>query len=292
MMQRKLESFFLKRLKSTYSHSEAEAIMRFAFEEILGQTAENRLFDSEKTVPSELLAKFEELAIRLENGEPLQYILGVSWFQGLKLRVNQNVLIPRPETEELVSLIMQHGKKGFKNIVDIGTGSGCIALAIKKFFPDSNVIGIDISEDALRLARKNAIENQLEVNFYQIDILNFYPTAILHSLPNEIDLIISNPPYIPISEKNSMNRNVTAFEPHLALFVPDEEPLIFYKAIADYARSFLTDKGFVFLETHQKLSPAVGQLFIEKGFINAEVINDLSGNARFVKASNNYRKVI
>ena len=125
-----------------------------------------------------------------------------------------------------------------------------------------------------------------------MDILNFYRTANLQALPNEIDLIVSNPPYIPISEKNSMNRNVTDFEPHLALFVPDEDPLIFYNAIADYAKSFLTDKGFVFLETHQKLSPAVGQLFKEKGFINTEVINDLSGNARFVKASNNYRKVI
>ena len=286
MTQRELESFFLQRLKTTYDSSEAQAITRLVFEEMLGQTPENRLFVSEKIVSSKLLPKFNELAKRLENGEPLQYILGISWFHGLKLKVNPSVLIPRPETEELVSLIVELGKSKFKNILDVGTGSGCIALAIKKYFPDANVIGIDISEEALRLARHNAAENQLNVNFYQKDILNVLLPDNLKQLLKDTDLIVSNPPYIPISEKNTLHSNVTDFEPHLALFVPDDDPLIFYKAIADLAKTFLIHNGFVYLETHHSLSQSVGKLFKDKGFFNIKVLNDLSGNARFVKACN------
>ena len=226
---------------------------------------------------------------KLQTQMPLQYALGETEFFGLKFEVGPSVLIPRPETEELVSWILEergniYGARKEKNdirILDIGTGSGCIPIAIKKNWPEADVFGLDISKQALKTAKKNAAVNEVEIDFFQQDILNFRPVK---EVSPYYSIIVSNPPYITPEEKLHMHHNVLAFEPHLALFVPENDPLLFYRAITDYASFTLQKNGLLFFEINENFGKAVVKLLAEKGFAAIRLRKDLNGKDRMVKA--------
>jgi len=220
-------------------------------------------------------------ARKLVENMPLQYVTGEAYFCGLTLNVNRFVLIPRPETEEMTLMVVELLKnKPPRRIIDIGTGSGCIAITLKKQFSDSQTYAIDISKNALRLAGMNARQNGSQVEFIPGDILD---TATLPSMP-AFDLIISNPPYVRNSEKIDMKPNVLNFEPHKALFVPNRIPLKFYKAIGNFARHNLAPGGMLVFEVNEKLGQETADLLRSQGFLNTEVRRDFRGKERFVIA--------
>jgi release factor glutamine methyltransferase len=211
--------------------------------------------------------------------KPVQYVLHEAWFGGMKLYVDENVLIPRPETEELVDLIVKDKKEKEIQILDIGTGSGCIAIALKKHLPLCEVYAIDISSDALTVAEKNNVLNNTKVKFILSDIFE----EISWNQFSSFDCIVSNPPYIPSTETKLMSDNVTKFEPHLALFVPDNDPLKFYKAIARFAEKKLSPGGSVFVEVHENFAEEVKKVFSFLG--DVQIKKDMQGKERFVVAS-------
>ena len=221
--------------------------------------------------------------------KPIQYILGETYFYGLPFKVNPSVLIPRPETEELVDWILsvcrseqiENRQSSIKNLIDIGTGSGCIAISLKKNLPKGEVFALDIAKDTLATAQQNAILNDVDVNFIQDDILN---SQISH-LTTQFSLIVSNPPYVKEDERPAMNNNVLANEPHRALFVTNENPLIFYDAIADFALQYLEKNGILFFEINEYLGEQTMQLLKDKNFINIELRKDMQGKDRMIKAN-------
>ena len=221
---------------------------------------------------------FDEKIKLLNEGNPLQYIIGEVIFYQLLIKVNESVLIPRPETEELVHLIYENkSKKSIKNILDIGTGSGCIILALKSVFSHSNCVGSDVSKAAIKMAKKNAESLNLEVEFIFDDIFN-------SNIERKFDAIVSNPPYIPIKEKSLMEKNVLDHEPHMALFVNDYDPLIYYKAIAEFGIQSLTKQGEIYFEINEKYGDEVVYLLKDLGYQNCEIKKDLQGKNRFVLA--------
>lgn len=221
---------------------------------------------------------------RLNTHEPIQYILGETEFYGRRFLVNDSVLIPRPETEELVKYVVdktlrtQNSKP--RTLLDIGTGSGCIAISLAKELPNFKVTAYDISEKALETAKKNAELNKADVNFEKVDILN--PSFTIHHSP--FTIIVSNPPYVTKQEIDRMQKNVLDFEPHLALFVEDSEPLIFYEAIANFAFNNLTDNGLVAVEINETLGEETADVFRRKGFSEVEIVKDIHQKDRFVSA--------
>lgn len=214
---------------------------------------------------------------RLQKNEPIQYVLGKTEFYGLDFKVNSNVLIPRPETEELVEWILLETKQVNPHLLDIGTGSGCIAIALAKHLHYGTVDAWDISEKALEVARDNANNNNVSVKFSNVNVLE--PVNI----DKHFDIIVSNPPYITFSEKKELEENVLDFEPHEALFVPDEESLIFYNKIADIAVKTLNDKGYLYFEINQAKGFDIIELLKSKGFSNIELRKDISGNSRMIR---------
>ncbi len=229
---------------------------------------------------------------RLNNNEPIQYILGETEFYGRRFLVNNSVLIPRPETEELVKYIVDKQKNQFPvisnqlSILDIGTGSGCIAISIAKELPNFKVSAYDISKKALETAKKNAELNKADVTFEKIDILkpSFIHSLIQYPLRHSFNIIVSNPPYVMKQEIDRMQKNVLDFEPHLALFVEDSEPLIFFHAIANFAFNNLTDNGLVAVEINEALGEETANVFRRKGFSKVEIIKDIHQKDRFVSA--------
>ena len=217
---------------------------------------------------------------RLKKNEPFQYIHGTTTFFGLELKCDKRALIPRPETEELVAWVVEFSP--YKTIADICTGSGCIALGLKSIFSESNVTGLDISTDALSLAKENSKLTNLDVEFIHADVLNINRDL----LDQKWDCIISNPPYIPSNERESIAENVLNFEPEISLFVGNENPIIFYEAIVKYAKSNLSENGFLFFEIHPDFSAEISDLLKLKGFINIEQRKDLQGKNRMIKAQN------
>jgi release factor glutamine methyltransferase len=218
---------------------------------------------------------------QLKTGKPLQYALGYAEFYSLKFIVNPSVLIPRPETEELVQWAIESvgsERLAVGSVLDIGTGSGCIAISLKKNLPNVAVSAIDISVDALQIAKENAKLNEVEVDFIQDDILNSKLKT------QNLQLIISNPPYVTLEDKTRMHTNVTDFEPHTALFVPENDPLLFYKAIADFAVDNLAANGLLFFEINESLGKETVALLESKGFREIELRQDMSGRDRMVKA--------
>ena len=271
-------------LKGEYSESEIHVLGMLILEKLTGFSRiwllihkELKLNDEQNIIASQYLE-------RLKNHEPIQYILGETEFYGLKFKVNPSVLIPRPETEELVEWVKPpHPPKGgflsgTPTLLDVGTGSGCIAVALKKKFPSANVSAMDISPEALVLAKENAALNEVNIEFIQDDIL--HPAAT----DRKWDVIVSNPPYIPASEQRYLHKNVTDFEPHLALFVQDNDPLIFYRKIAEFALSHLTAGGRLYVEIHQSLGRQCCQLLESMGFQSVELRKDLSGNDRMISS--------
>ncbi len=281
--------FFREELKDIYDSGEIEIFIEYCFEEFIGIKRAAISLNGSATVSESELLKFNFAVKDLKQHRPIQHILGKADFYGLKLDVNEHVLIPRPETEELVDfIIMDNGKLKIENgegikILDIGTGSGCIAIALKKNIYYADVYALDVSEKALETAKQNALNNKAKVEFYNYNILSSeppFPAAIL-----QFDIIVSNPPYIAISEKGQMDKNVTEYEPHLALFVDDTEPLLFYKAIANFAKVHLKKNGKIYFEINQKLGHETQQLLEDKGFKNVLLLSDLNSNHRIVTGS-------
>jgi len=214
---------------------------------------------------------------RLLKGEPVQYVLGEAWFYGLQLAVNSHVLIPRPETEELVDWIVKENS-GKQVIMDIGTGSGCVAIALKHVLRDATVCGVDISREALAVATSNAEAVGVDVKWIECDVL-----TDRSNLP-PVDILVSNPPYVPESERSSLADNVVRFEPHRALFVPDADPLVFYRVMAAMALRLLPSGGKVYVEVHENMADVVSQLFDTEGMKDIVVRKDLSGKDRMIRA--------
>jgi release factor glutamine methyltransferase len=228
------------------------------------------------------LLRWESAMAELKKQKPIQYILGETEFYGLPFLVNENVLIPRPETEELVALILAEGKgkreEGKVRILDIGTGSGCIPIALKKHLPEAEVSAIDVSEKALALAMKNAELNQVDFHFRLQDIL------ATDDLESSFDIIVSNPPYVRHLEKIEIQPNVLQYEPHLALFVADDDALLFYRKIAALAQKHLTPKGKLYFEINQYLGKETVALVESFGFTEVRLHQDIYGNDRMVSA--------
>lgn len=266
-----------------YDEREAGNIMDLVMEHITGWKKIDRIVN--KTVPLSAVQSrtLEAYTHALLQHTPVQYVLNEAWFSDMRLYVDENVLIPRPETEELVDWLLHDLGEQNKNnggwILDIGTGSGCIPLAIKKKLPGTNVHACDVSEAALNVARKNATDQQLEISFHLLDILS---VAERDQLPL-FDIIISNPPYILSEEKNEMAPNVLNHEPEKALFVPGNDALVFYSAIADFAATHLKEEGLVYLEIHEERGNDIVQLYKDKGFKAIELRKDLQGKDRMVK---------
>lgn len=217
---------------------------------------------------------------RINQHEPIQYILGKAPFYGRDFIVNRSVLIPRNETEELIEHILGEIEQLTNpKILDIGTGSGCIAITLATERPDASVMAFDISEEALNIAQKNAIRHHVTVDFRLQDILN------TTNMAKKWDVIVSNPPYITEFERAEMQENVLAFEPSLALFVPNESPLLFYNAIADFTKKHLNENGLLFVEINQKFGKETAELISQKGFKNVKIIKDLNQNERFIRAN-------
>lgn len=269
---------YREQLGAIYPADEVRSIVRAVFHERLGwDAARVELQKLESLHESDLLKVYLPLK-RLRAGEPLQHVLGTVRFHGLSLRVTRDVLIPRPETEELVELIVAAGPEPVR-IVDVGTGSGCIALALKKHFAGARVIGIDISEAALVVAVGNGASNGLHVEWHQTDVLKDDFTFLAGT-----DFVVSNPPYIPLTEEDTIDPHVRDREPHLALFTPADDPLIFYRAIGRAAFAALPNGGHLWFEGHRSYSQAVGDLLRNFGFAHVEVRKDMSANDRFIHA--------
>ena len=262
-----------------YGDREAAVIADWTMENLSGWKKIDRLLHRSDLLPPETLNTYQKYTAGLLAHRPVQYVLHESWFAGMKLYVDENVLIPRPETEELVEWILSSSP--ITNILDVGTGSGCIALALAKALPSSNVYACDISPDALAVARRNATTQNLPLTLHQLDFLD--PQS-WDSLP-PIDCLVSNPPYIPISEKAEMAAHVIDFEPNQALFVPDNDALVFYRALSQFAQQRLPKGGQLFVEIHEEMGTLVQQLFREAGLTDVILRQDLQGKDRMVKAT-------
>lgn len=275
---------FKRGLLRLYDTGEIEALTLMIISDIsMVSKAQVKAFP-EKNITQAQAEKFNNILQRLQTGEPVQYILGYTEFYGLPFKVSPAVLIPRPETEELVEWVLtsaSNSKFAFGHILDIGTGSGCIAISLKKNLPNSQVSAIDISIDALDVASQNSDLNNVKVSFIKADILDLKPQ--ISDL--KFDIIVSNPPYVTQDDKTQMHINVTDFEPHTALFVSEDDPLIFYNAIAGFAIQNLATSGVVFFEINEGLSKETIELLENKGFKNIELRKDMSGRDRMIKAT-------
>ena len=271
-------SYLREQLSKSYEPQEANGLARIIFCDILGQSNVDYYLCKDIDLSGNEEEKVKSILQRLEKYEPIQFIEGKKYFSGREFFVRQGVLIPRPETEELVELAAQACKPNAK-ILDIGTGSGCIAISLSKKLPEAEVHAWDISEVALEVAKQNNEQLSASVHFEQHDILTYQATG-----EEAFDLIISNPPYIAESEKAEMEPNVLAWEPSIALFVPDNDPLLFYRRIGELALRMLTPNGKLFFEINRAYGDATKQLLCNQGYKNIHIQKDLSGNDRFVYA--------
>ncbi len=270
----------LRKLETLYDKREATSIANWVIEHITGLKRMDRIIQKELLLSAEQVDKLTVIANRLLNSEPIQYVLGEAWFAGYKFYVDPSVLIPRPETEELVEWILaDDARNDYRTFLDIGTGTGCIPIAIKLKKPQAFVLGFDISPDALAIANKNAIDLNAAANFMQVDILD---ETRWQNFPL-FNCIISNPPYIKESEQSDMSKHVKDFEPSIALFVPDEDPLIFYRKMAVFGITHLEKNGSIYFEINQALGNEVIGLLQQYGY-NTELKKDLNGNDRMIKA--------
>lgn len=280
MILKTLKRNFSEALIDVYPKTEIDSFFALLSEEILNMQRVDISLNLYAVVSGKKYDKFQKALKRLKDNEPIQYILGDTEFYGLKFQVNKDVLIPRPETEELVDLIIKHvNKEQQRSILDIGTGSGCIAISLAKHLPNANVYALDVSSSALNVARKNADLNDVSIQFLENDILNGF------NIQSDLDIIVSNPPYVRHIEKEEMKANVLDYEPHLALFVENENPLEFYKAITEFASHNLNDNGLLFFEINEYLGNEMVTLLMDSGFKTVNLIKDLSGKDRIIKAS-------
>lgn len=277
-----IRNYLLKELNGIYPEQEISAITNLILKTHFGIDRLHMILDQGLPVSEDTRIRIVEICNELKTGKPVQHILGEAFFYDCIFKVNNKTLIPRPETEELVDLIIKENSDFKGKIFDLGTGSGCIAIALKKNMPLAQITGIDISEDALVLARSNAALNNADVSFFTGDIFN--PGSELIS---RAGIIVSNPPYVLESEKIIMSRNVIDFEPHNALFVPDENPLMYYKAIATLSGSILRPGGKIYFEINEKQGPEVVRLLNSEGYNEVKIVDDINGRNRIVKGIRN-----
>ncbi|MDR3227290.1 MAG: peptide chain release factor N(5)-glutamine methyltransferase, partial [Prevotellaceae bacterium] len=273
----KVADIVKNKLQSLFNENEIRQITLQLLQHFWQISATDFYINKQKNLNRDFDNDFVQALKLLQNHTPIQYVLGVTEFYGLKFSVDKNVLIPRPETEELVNLIIAENKDA-ATIIDIGTGSGCIAVALAKNIENAKVYALDISEKAIEKARQNAENNGVCINFFCEDIL-----SANHFTQIKFDCIVSNPPYVRECEKREMKQNVLDFEPHAALFVPDNDALKFYRAIADFAISNLADNGKIYVEINENLGNETQNLFKQKGFAATELHNDLNNKNRILK---------
>ncbi|WP_339738179.1 peptide chain release factor N(5)-glutamine methyltransferase [uncultured Sunxiuqinia sp.] len=269
-----------KELSGLYPAEEIESFIRIIFSKLKQYTLTDLVLKQDEVLAEKEKDQIKQIAARLKNGEPIQYILGETEFYGLPFRVKPGVLIPRPETEELVHWVLKSQKTDGLRILDVGTGSGCIPISLKKHWSKAHIMACDISEEALEVARMNAGLNQTEIAFFHLNILN---PLLPNSFP-KIDILISNPPYVTESEKAAMNDNVLKYEPARALFVPDHDPLLFYRALAIFGKNYLTHGGKLFWEINESFGEKCRELLKEIGFSDVRLKKDLQGKNRMIFA--------
>ncbi len=274
----------IKNIGNIYEQNEANNIAELLIESITKLPRSERIIKGDETLPNSQKNLLHSSISRLQKHEPIQYIINEAWFAGMRFYVDRNVLIPRPETEELVEWAVEEYRiknSPFK-ILDVGTGSGCIAIALKNKLPLSEVWACDISDQALNVARINADALHATIDFVP---LNFLDPGQRKQLPN-VDAIVSNPPYVPQNEKTEMKKNVVEYEPSTALFVTDDDPLIFYKAIAEFGREKLNKGGSIYAEIHENLGEPIKRLFLSAGYQTVQLKKDLQEKDRMIKAIN------
>ncbi len=297
MLFKAYKELFKKELSPVYDEQEIDSFFYLILEKLHGLKRIDLALSHELVIDRENLKRWHSIVSDLKNCKPIQYILGETEFYGLPFWVNENVLIPRPETEELVDLIIKDCFASFLatprngtilKILDIGTGSGCIPIALKKNLSNAEVFAIDVSEKALAVAKKNAELNKVEVNFICVDILKVNDLNELetrNSKPEtQFDIIVSNPPYVRNLEKAEIKPNVLEYEPHLALFVEDDDALLFYRKIAELAKKNLNSTGKLYFEINQYLGKETVELLEKMGFKNVQLRKDIYGNDRMVSA--------
>lgn len=277
---RSLEKEYIQSLNHFYDADEAISIYNLAAISVLKVTKSELLMDKNRELLVKDYNKLKLILEELKTGKPVQQILGETVFYGLPFKITKDVLIPRPETEELVHWIINEVGNKKESLLDIGTGSGCIPIALKKHLAHLDISSIDISIEALKVAAENAKLNKVAVNFIEADILSYSSTE-------KYDIIVSNPPYIRALEMEEMHKNVLDYEPHSALFVSDENPLIFYNAIADFAVNNLNPDGYLFFEINEHLWSETLDILIDKRFKNIELKKDMQGKDRMVMARTN-----
>jgi release factor glutamine methyltransferase len=274
----------LFQLYEMYGDREAANIANIVIENITGFKKVDRLINKQFLLNEEQLQLLNDYTNELLKHKPVQYVLNEVWFAGMKLYVDENVLIPRPETEELVEWIVKtvaSRKSQVASILDIGTGSGCIPVALKKKLLSVEVHALDISEEALNVAKRNAAIQQTEINFHLLNILD---RNLWKQLP-KFDIIVSNPPYVTQGEASSMQKNVLQYEPHLALFVDDEDAMKFYKAIAEFGLKHLNENGQLFFEINEMMGKQICDLLNQYRYLNIELKKDLQNKDRMIKAT-------
>lgn len=287
MVLKELQHIFHIELDAIYGKHEVDSFFYLCTEHYLNVPRIQLTLEPGLAITKSETDTFFKVLEDLKQQKPIQYILGETEFFGLPFKVNKNVLIPRPETEELVDLIIRsvtslEVDKPVK-ILDIGTGSGCIAIALAKNLPNAKVYALDVSKEALKVAKQNAEINKVDINFIEASILDDTCHLVFEAESN-FDIIVSNPPYVRNLEKEEIKPNVLDNEPHLALFVEDDNPLLFYRAITNFAIKKLKDKGSLYFEINQYLGEETQQLLIDANFEAIELLKDLNGNDRMLKA--------
>jgi len=285
MNLRHLLQHFNEMLADLYEEEEITAIFYVCIKHMSGLNRMDVRVNWERILSNPDEQRYLEIADEIKTGRPIQHILGETTFYGFSIHVSPDVLIPRPETEELVDWMLTTLRSDFQQapetgplrVIDFGTGSGCIPIAIKKHIAEAVVEAVDISENALKVAKHNAMMNNAEIHFIQADMRNYKPEQ-------KYDLMVSNPPYIRNLERIEMHKNVLEHEPHLALFVPDERPLLFYEALADLAAKSLNEQGYLFFEINEHLAQETIDMLVRKSFKTVELRKDMQGKDRMLMA--------
>ena len=275
--------FYLSReLAGIYNEPEIRVLADILIKTVTGTTKLHDLYDKNYVITEKQAEKFWGIAEDLKTGRPIQYIIGETTFYNCAIKVNNSTLIPRSETEELVDLIIKENRDYKGEIIDIGSGSGCITIALAVNLPSAKVTGVEISDDAITIARENAVSNKANVSFVKGDIF-----SIDGEMLSKAGIIVSNPPYVRNSEKSQMNKNVIDFEPHLALFVSDSDPLIYYKAILKLADTILLPAGYLYFEINEAMGKPLDELFKAFDYAHIEIVLDINDKERIIKGRKN-----